>query len=137
MIERLATFDTRRGSAEAWVLTMARSLVIDHHRRARKVVPLSQGPSLADTTFQALELVLAGENERRLHALVLQAAPADRELLTLRYGDDLCHGEIAAILEIEEATVRKRLSRIVGRLREAMRDQTTRSPGEEVDCAAQ
>jgi RNA polymerase sigma factor (sigma-70 family) len=47
-------------------------------------------------------------------------APADRELVSLRYGSGLEGAEIAQILGISEGNVRTRLWRVLGRLRGAL-----------------
>jgi RNA polymerase sigma-70 factor (ECF subfamily) len=49
---------------------------------------------------------------------VRQLRPADRELISLRYGSELEFAKIAEVLGMREATVRTRLWRALTRLRE-------------------
>jgi RNA polymerase sigma-70 factor (ECF subfamily) len=139
MVERLDSYDPERGTPEAWVLTMARSIVIDHQRRHAKVVALTPATLEARESgdascYQPLESVARDQARELLRSAVLACSAGERELLTLRFGDGLRHREIAAILGISEPAVRKRLSRVLSKLRELL-DQ---SHGDsEVDCAAQ
>ena len=59
----------------------------------------------------------------------LAALPApDREVLVLRYLEELSAREVGAVLGIAEAAAKKRALRALRRLRELLRDQT---PGDE------
>ena len=48
-------------------------------------------------------------------------AAADRELIGLRYGSELDTAEVAGLLGISEGSVRTRLWRALGRLRDVLR----------------
>ena len=51
---------------------------------------------------------------------VATLAPADRELIGLRYGSGLDTAEMAQILGISEGSVRTRLWRVLDRLRKVL-----------------
>jgi RNA polymerase sigma-70 factor (ECF subfamily) len=110
----------------AWVLRVARNLAEDHAKSAfrrngtqppqtmngvegRDVLPLDG--MARDETF--------GQMRKELEHL----APADREILTLRYALDYDTNRIADILEINPTAVHMRLSRARQRLAERLTAQ--------------
>jgi RNA polymerase sigma-70 factor (ECF subfamily) len=113
-----------RQSFEAWLFTVARNLAIDHLRRARPQsldAPSDEHSPLADQLPSAgpsaLELVLA--RERAEHVLVaLEQLPLPyREILVLRFEEELTLEEIARVVEAPLSTVKTRLSRGLQRMR--------------------
>jgi RNA polymerase sigma-70 factor (ECF subfamily) len=115
-------FDPDRGSAKAWILTVARNALADWRRRARlrQYVPIG---NLHDLVFEAPspeERLLREEEVSRLMDGVASLSPADRELIGLRYGSELDTAEMAAALGVAEGTVRTRMWRALGRLREEL-----------------
>lgn len=123
VVERLPSFDPKRGSPRAWALSMARSAHIDH-LRARRVE--SSG---ADVTELAVEASFgpAHEEDERL-ALVRQALlrypPTVREMFALRYGDGLRIPEIAVVMSMSVAAVKQRFSRVLRELKRQARAGT-------------
>jgi RNA polymerase sigma factor (sigma-70 family) len=107
----------------AFVAGIARHVIVDMVRAARRVVPLDALPAgdPPSSSADALSaLVSAAERSRVRAALALLPAP-DRELLRLCYFEGLTPGEIAARLGEPAGRVRKRKSRALERLRLAFR----------------
>lgn len=115
-------FDPAQGTERAWILTVARNVLTDHHRRARlrQYVPLGALRDLVCEAPSPEERLLREEEVGRLLDAVASLPPRDRELVGLRYGSGLDTAEVAAILGVSEGTVRTRLWRALGRLREAL-----------------
>lgn len=115
-------FDPARGSAKAWILTVARNVLADWRRRARlrQYVALGAMYDLAYEAPSPEERLLREEEVGRLLDAVAALADPDRELISLRYGSGLDTAEMARILGISEGGVRTRLWRVLGRLRGAM-----------------
>jgi len=127
----LRLWKQRQGNAalvnpRAWLLRVARNLAEDHAKSAfrrngtqapqtmngvpgRDLLPLER--MTRDETF--------GQLREELHKL----APADREILTLRYALDYNATEIAELLEINSTAVHMRLSRARQRLAERLTEQ--------------
>lgn len=105
-------FDPRRGPESAWLLTIARNLVIDHARGERPTVELDER---ALPTVSGPEVRHSGS--ARLIEAVANLADRDREVLALRYGGDLSTAEIANMLELTAANVQQILSRSLRKLR--------------------
>jgi RNA polymerase sigma-70 factor, ECF subfamily len=110
-------FDQRRGSERAWLLTIARNLLTDHHRRDRS----RRHEQLDD----ALALGYAGpearaEGSSELLEALAQLGDREREVLALRYGGDLTGPEVAELLGLSLANVQQITSRALRRLRELL-----------------
>jgi RNA polymerase sigma-70 factor (ECF subfamily) len=106
------SFDPAKGSAQAWVLGIARTCIADHFRA---------GPG---STGEVRDVAATGNLESdALERLTVRAAIArlgerDRELIALRYGADLKVREIAELLDERTNTVEVALHRALGRLRD-------------------
>jgi RNA polymerase sigma-70 factor, ECF subfamily len=115
-------FDPAKGSPKAWILTMARNVLIDWRRRARLRQYVTIG-TMHDLVYEAPspeERLLREEEVGRMLDAVAGLSQADRELVGLRYGSGLDTSEVAQILGINEGRVRTRLWRALMRLRGAM-----------------
>ena len=120
-------FDERRGSARAWLLAIARNLLIDHYRRrSDATVPLPEGEA-ADAALGTVDpddrgLGLAPEIEAALSRL----QERDRELIALRFGGDMSGPEIAELTGLSVANVQQVLSRALRRLRSELEGASER-----------
>jgi RNA polymerase sigma-70 factor (ECF subfamily) len=109
------------GSARAWLFTIARRTCAQRlevrTRQARR------RELLRAVTLEHEDASTLHEEAERAAALrvgLASLAPADREILALRFEADLPFKEIARSLGIDEATARKRASRALARLRDAL-----------------
>lgn len=110
-------FDPARGSAETWLLSIARNLLIDHYRRDRSGAERPLGDEAETAMGQAPSpedsLGIGAELEQALEVLDRRA----RELVALRFGGDLNGPEIAALTGLSVANVQQILSRSLRSLR--------------------
>jgi RNA polymerase sigma-70 factor (ECF subfamily) len=109
-----SSYDRRRGSADSWLLGIARTCVDDALRERGRRVELFD----RDATPESLET----ETIDRLGvaAAVARLDPRDQELVSLRYGADLSTKEIAALLELTPNAVDVALHRCRTRLRDEL-----------------
>jgi RNA polymerase sigma-70 factor (ECF subfamily) len=121
-VRRADQFDPSRGAVRAWLLGIARHALTDHRRREgrRRVVPVGSLRDLCSEAPSPEERLLHEERVAELLAAVARLAPGDQELIGLRYGSGLDTAETAAVLGVREATVRTRLWRALGRLRQVL-----------------
>lgn len=120
VLERIADFDPARGSFVAFVLAIARSRLVDRLRvRHRGDVCASE--DVIEESPDALARLIDGETRRELARVVGQLPAGAREILRLRFAEELAHREIACVLGIGEEAVRQRLSRALAMLRARMR----------------
>lgn len=119
LVRAAGQFDERKGSARAWILTIARNVLADWRRRARlrQYVSLGTMHDLVCDAPSPEERLLREEAVGRLLDAVATLPEADRELIGLRYGSELDTAEIAQTLGISQGSVRTRLWRVLGRLR--------------------
>jgi RNA polymerase sigma-70 factor, ECF subfamily len=114
---------------ETWLFTIARNLVIDFRRRKEpgsldaligpgERQPMSE-PAASDTLSPA-ELAAAHEESDRVAAALACLPAIHREVLLLRFQEDLSLEEIAAVVAAPLSTVKSRLYRGLSELREKL-----------------
>jgi RNA polymerase sigma-70 factor (ECF subfamily) len=114
-----------------WLLTVGRNLGLDHLRRYRpesldeglEPPAPAQGPG---ATEDPLARVAARERRERLGAAFDGLAPHDREVLSLRFEEELSLKEMAALVGAPLPTVKARLYRAMARLRARLLEQGPR-----------
>jgi RNA polymerase sigma-70 factor (ECF subfamily) len=108
-----------------WILTIATRTCLNALRDGRRTEALS--PPHAPDTRNADPEQAAAQRERRARVEAAMAAlPEDmRAVLVLRAYHDFDYDEIAAALGLEIGTVKSRLGRARGALREALADEET------------
>jgi len=106
------------GHFAAWLFTIARNKVVEHHRSTRHE-PLNE--SLLPPLHVDMELTME-ESQRREHLLRLiqTLAEDERELIHLRYVAELSFSDIAESLRKNEDAVKKMLYRLIARLKAKM-----------------
>ncbi len=119
VLERGSQYSAR-WKFETWLLSIARNLVIDHVRR-KQPANFSEfesededaaGFDVADSRAEeAFQQIQQQEQDQKL-ALLLQHLPAlYREVLTLRFHEDMQLEEIARVLNAPLSTVKSRVRR--------------------------
>jgi RNA polymerase sigma-70 factor (ECF subfamily) len=114
-LARIGSYEPRRGTVRAFVLSIAHHALIDEARARRPHVSLDEaGPLGTETTMADL---LRDDELRVLRSAIARLKPDEQEVLVLRYGDGLQCNEIGVVLGLKEDAVKKRLSRLLHRLR--------------------
>ena len=112
----------RDSELRAWLFSVARNAFHSHartHLVAERMVDLVPVPESAHSPESSLQL---SDLERALGRL----ETSDRELLLLIGVEGLAHAEVAGMLRIDLAALRKRLSRARARLAETLDDTRAR-----------
>ncbi len=110
----------------AWLLRVARNLAEDHAKSAFRrngTQPPQTMNGVQGREPMPLDRMTRDETFGQLREELDKLAPADREILTLRYALDYNATEIAEILEINATAVHMRLSRARQRLAERLTAQ--------------
>jgi RNA polymerase sigma factor (sigma-70 family) len=112
-------FDPRRGSERAWLLAIARNLLIDNYRRdsTRRTEPIDEQTA---PTVPGPEARVADAGDLRDALATL--SDRDQEILALRFGGDLDGHEIAERLGLTLANVHQISSRSLRKLRGLLED---------------
>ena len=110
-----------------WLLKIvaneARNSVRSAHRRSGYELRLAAGRPPDDAAPSAEGAVMAGLDRQMLLRAVSCLPQRDQEVIAYRYFLDLSEVEMAAALGCKQGTVKSRLSRALGRLREILRDE--------------
>jgi RNA polymerase sigma-70 factor, ECF subfamily len=126
---KIGTFDASR-NFDAWLFTVARNLAFDHLRRLRpesldEPAPGSEsGESAAARLASSERPPIEGLLERERYGLVQEAMETlptvYREVLTLRFEEEMKIEEIARVLGAPLSTVKSRLRRSLEQMRTHM-----------------
>lgn len=103
-----------------WLYSVMRHLFISQARRQRSFYSLAEVPDMA-AADPGPEVRAAAESDRDSMADVLAALPAKhREILLLRFGEEMKLSEIAELLAIAPGTVKSRLHQALKGMRRKM-----------------
>lgn len=135
VVEKIRAFDTSR-NFDAWLFTLARNLAIDHLRRVR---PQSLDEPLADDARSdtaadrlpsgepaPLDRVLEAERRRHVGEAMESLPLIYREVLALRFEEEMKIEEIAQVTCTPLSTVKTRLRRSLRQMRASLE---ARHPG--------
>ena len=120
------------GKFSAWIYHLARTVAADHfHRTARapQSVAPEDLPDVADEGPNAVAQTEQGEDLALMRHALASLSVEQREVLTLHRLQHLPHAEIARLLDCNVGTVKVRLHRALGALRDRffqLRKETAR-----------
>jgi RNA polymerase sigma-70 factor, ECF subfamily len=124
-VRAFGSIDAFRGdsSLRTWLFTIERRLMLDR-RRAEKRRPerVSIEETDAATEYTALDSVVAGEAEARVHAAIGELSPLQREVFTLRVTEGLSYKEIADIVGSTEGAARVHYHNAMRAVKERLND---------------
>jgi RNA polymerase sigma-70 factor, ECF subfamily len=124
---QIRRFDPRR-NFDAWLFTLARNLAIDHLRRVhpeslddKDAANSTHTPAaLRASDPPAVEVMIAREHSRFVAAAMENLPILYREVLALRFEEEMKLEEIAQVLDAPLSTVKTRLRRGLENLRETL-----------------
>lgn len=122
LIERIGSFDEKKGRFTVWFWRMARNALIDHYRE-KKAVPFSrfeddEVAGMAVGEIPDTDIALA---HRQLRMVVATLSPEEQELFELRFAAEMSYRDIASILERPEGALRVAALRIKQRIRRSFK----------------
>jgi RNA polymerase sigma-70 factor, ECF subfamily len=113
------SFRPERGTAVAWMFTIARNAAVDA-ARARRAIPVGDPPDTADPSSPPDEQVISDLEAFRVHTAVDSLPEREREVIALAYFEGLSQSQVADRLGLPLGTVKTRtragLERLAGRL---------------------
>lgn len=106
-----------------WLLQIARNAALDALRRRQVVAfePLDDALPVADVRPGPEEALAARQRQSQLETALARLPPDQREIVLLREIEGLSYGELAALLGVQEGTVKSRLARARAALVERLR----------------
>jgi RNA polymerase sigma-70 factor (ECF subfamily) len=127
-LRSLERYDPTRAAPRTWLLRIAQNAVTDHLRSLKRKgslhVSLDRVPDLVGSGQSPEERLIREERLNRILNASQTLKPGDQELISLRYGAGLGNAEIAEAMQISSNAVAVRLHRALGRLKDAVHDQT-------------
>ena len=125
--EKAATFETSRGSAFAWTLTLVRNRAIDRVRMRRRRAELLTASAPADLGYDennsgpnADDSATLGDQAHAVRAAVASLPPDQKRALELAFFGGLTQQEIAEKLSEPLGTVKARIRRALLKLRDSL-----------------
>jgi RNA polymerase sigma-70 factor (ECF subfamily) len=117
-------YDASRGAVAAWLFTLARSRAIDRlrarHARPGRAIDDRQAANVVDPRVPPDLQVLSEEQVRQVRVALDTLPVLQRMAIELAYYEGLTHREIAERLEQPLGTVKTRIRRALGKLRDVL-----------------
>ncbi|MGH7041673.1 MAG: sigma-70 family RNA polymerase sigma factor [Acetobacteraceae bacterium] len=115
--QQAGRFDPARGSAEAWLVSLARYRALDIIRARTREEPGYEPPEVADEAPDALDRLLGDAAGAALHRCLGELEPERRRLVALAFVEGLSHGDLAQRLGMPLGTVKSSIRRSLIALR--------------------
>ena len=118
-LEKIGQFNSDKGQFSTWIYTIARNLITDHwraHREHRDIDDVWDLSSM-DDVMDGANKKLIGE---KLHDAMRELSTREREILMMRYWQDLKFSEIALLTGRSEGAVKMMTARAIKKLRADM-----------------
>jgi RNA polymerase sigma-70 factor, ECF subfamily len=114
-------FDTGRGSALAWIMTMAHRRAVDRVRSAQREAERERRTAAADIPYdEVAEAVESSLERERVRRCLGSLTEVQRESVTLAYYGGYTYGEVASLLSVPPGTVKTRMRDALIRLRDCL-----------------
>jgi len=122
--QQVDRFDSRQGSLEGWLFTIARSRAIDRMRAARaakrNLAEEKRDPDESVAAEPPERMIELAERQRFVRRAMTELSPAQRATLELAYFQGLSHSEIAERLGEPLGTVKTRIRQAMLVLRKVL-----------------
>jgi RNA polymerase sigma-70 factor, ECF subfamily len=124
--EAMAGLDRYReqGQFAAWLFSIARRRLADHHRRQRVDLPLSHAITKPAPDPPPSAAVIQNEELAYLATLLERLDEDRQELLRLRFAAGLTYGEIGRLINRSEAATKMAVHRLLRQLEEEWNHDT-------------
>ncbi|MDR6903759.1 sigma-70 family RNA polymerase sigma factor [Rhizobium miluonense] len=125
LVWRKATyFDPARASAMTWIFTIARNLRIDFQRKSKSSGRASGNETEVMQTAEPTpeQILFIRADEEKLRAALQALSSEQEEIIRLSFFRDRPHSEIARELDLPLGTVKSRIRRALGKLRDMLEE---------------
>jgi RNA polymerase sigma-70 factor, ECF subfamily len=114
-------FAPERGSAMAWIMTMAHRRAVDRVRSVQRATEREQRAASADIPYdEVAEAVESNLEHERVRRCLGTLTDLQRESVTLAYYGGYTYNEVAALLGVAAGTVKTRMRDALIRLRDCL-----------------
>ena len=119
-LENVRRTDFRNDCFGGWLYRVASNAVVDHARRNRQFLSLGELRDEDEPGDLALDALAAALDRDQLRRALLSLSAGHRELLVMRFYDDLDTDELCAAFGCSRETLAVRLHRALRALRQAV-----------------
>jgi RNA polymerase sigma-70 factor (ECF subfamily) len=127
VLSRIKSYNPDKGSAEVWIFTIARNILYDHYRKARRMVcadgELKTNLPASDAAPETS--LLAGEERAALKRALGTLNKRELTAVSLKYAGGLRNTEIADVLGISEKNAGVIICRALKKLKSALERKMT------------
>jgi RNA polymerase sigma-70 factor, ECF subfamily len=119
--QNAAKFDVTRGSATAWVMTLAHRRAVDRVRSVQKESERERRVAAADIPYdEVIEAVESSLERERVRRCLNSLTELQRESVNLAYYRGYTYGQVASLLGVPTGTVKTRMRDALIRLRDCL-----------------
>ena len=116
-----AKFDPGRGSATAWVMTLAHRRAVDRVRSVQKESERERRTAVADVPFdEVAEAVESSLERERVRRCLGSLTELQRQSVTLAYYGGYTYSQVASLLGVPAGTIKTRMRDALIRLRDCL-----------------
>jgi len=124
-VRAFGSLESFRGdsSLRTWLFTIARRLVLDRRRSARRMrdtTDLKEGD--VSTGYDALDGLIAEETHQKMKRAIGRLTATQREVFTLRVNDGMSYKEIAEVVGTTEGAARVHYHNALRQVKETLND---------------
>ena len=119
--QKLDSFSQTKHPFSSWLYRIAKNTVIDYFRKERVNIEELQ-IDIADEKVDTKKHTEQYFNQQHLQEALSKIPEKQREVVVLRYVNELSHKEISEVLDKSEVAVRSLLSRGMAKLKEIMKE---------------
>jgi RNA polymerase sigma-70 factor, ECF subfamily len=117
-----ARFDAGRGSAIAWVMTLAHRRAVDRVRSVQKESERERRAAVAGVPYdEVAEAVESSLERERVRRCLASLTDLQRESVSLAYYGGYTYGQVASLLGVPTGTIKTRMRDALIRLRDCLR----------------
>ena len=114
-------FDSARGSAMAWVMTLAHRRAVDRVRSVQKESERERRTASADIPYdEVMEAVESSLERERVRRCLKSLTGLQRESVTLAYYGGYTYDQVASLLGVPTGTIKTRMRDALIRLRDCL-----------------
>ena len=114
-------FDAGRGSATAWVMTLAHRRAVDRVRSVQKEADRERRIATAEIPYdEVIEAVESSLERERVRRCLSSLTEVQRESVNLAYYRGYTYGQVASLLGVPTGTIKTRMRDALVRLRDCL-----------------
>lgn len=120
--KKFSAYDSKKGSFEVWLYTIASNQVKDYYRRKSRFqwLPITAAKDVAEVDPAADEIMEGKEEIAYLRRAVKKLKPRDQLLVSYKFGAELSNQTIAALMDTNPNHVGVMIHRLLNQLRKEM-----------------